>query len=426
MPGRFSSCCITEGNYSGELPDENYETHSAQIADIGYRFWCRGILLESTAEEIKALHDLPKPTLCDEYTFIKKYWGKPWASFAFLLRVCTFKNPFKEFAAYVKIRNIKRINPYENPFLYEDYKTFQSSLVKAQPLVAVIIPTLNRYQYLKDVLKDLELQTYTNFEVIIVDQSDNFDEEFYKAYKLNIRLHHQKEKLLWTARNNAVKSTAAEYLLFFDDDSRVSEDWIEQHLKCLDFFNVSISAGVSLAAAGQKIAANYSFFRWADQFDSGNAMIRRKVMQQVGLFDEQFNGQRMGDGEFGFRAYVNGIKSISNFKAPRIHLKVSTGGLRQMGSWDGFRPQKWFSPKPVPSVIYLFKKYFPKELYSNALFIGIMLSNVPYKYKRSSKMLLLSVLLTVVKSPLLLVQFYKSKKIADRMLQNNTAIEMLQ
>ncbi len=425
-PGKFASCFVVGENYLGELPDENYETKSAQIADVGYRLWCRGVLLESTAAENRALRDLPKPTLADEYIFIKKYWGKPWASFAFLLRVCTFKNLFKEWAAYHKTKNIKRINPYENPFLYDGYEYFLSPLVNAQPLVAVIIPTLNRYEYLKDVLSDLELQTFTNFEVIVVDQSDNFDAEFYKSYKLNIRLHQQKEQLLWTARNNAVKSTAADYLLFFDDDSRVSEDWIEQHLKCLDFFKVSISAGVSLAAAGQKIADNYRFFRWADQFDSGNAMIKRNVMQQIGLFDEKFNGQRMGDGEFGFRAYINGIKSISNFKAPRIHLKVGTGGLRQMGSWDGFRPQKWFSPKPVPSVIYLFKKYFSEELSNNALFIGIMLSNVPYKYKRSSKMLLLSALLTVLKAPVLLLQFYKSKKIADRMIQSNTEIEMLQ
>jgi len=209
-------------------------------------------------------------------------------------------------------------------------------------------------------------------------------------------------------------------------DSRVGADWIEQHLKCIDFFGASISAGVSLAAKGQKVPANYSFFRWADQFDSGNAMIRRSVMQHIGLYNEQFNGLRMGDGEFGFRAYINGIKSISNYKAPRIHLKVSTGGLRQMGSWDGFRSKKWFAPKPVPSVVYLFKKYFPDELCNNALFIGIMLSNVPYKYKRSSTMLLLSVLLTVIKSPLLLLQFYKSKKIAERMLQRKIAPEILE
>jgi len=63
------------------------------------------------------------------------------------------------------------------------------------------------------------------------------------------------------------------------------------------------------------------------------------------LFDEKFNGMRMGDGEFGMRAYTKGYKSISNPYAKRLHLKVSEGGLREMGSWDGFRPKKMVCPQ---------------------------------------------------------------------------------
>ncbi len=96
-----------------------------------------------------------------------------------------------------------------------------------------------------------------------------------------------------------------------------------------------------------------------------------------------------------------------------------------MGSWDGFRPKKWFAPKPVPSVIYLYKKYLPNALYLNATFIGIMLSNVPYKYKRSNKMLMLSMLLTIIKSPVLYIQFYRSKKIAEGMLRSKQSVQVL-
>src|SRR4029079_629545 len=181
---------------------------------------------------------------------------------------------------------------------------------------------------LQDALYDLEQQSYKNFELIVVDQSEKFDQSFYARFKLQLKVIQQKEKLLWTARNRAVKSTTAEYLLFFDDDSRVEPDWIEQHLKCIDFFDAQISAGVSFAVAGQKVSASYNFFRWADQFDSGNAMVKRDVMKAIGLFDEHFNGQRMGDAEFAYRAYMKGVKSISNPKAYRIHLKVGEGGLR--------------------------------------------------------------------------------------------------
>lgn len=77
-------------------------------------------------------------------------------------------------------------------------------------------------------------------------------------------------------------------------------------------------------------------------------MVKRAVFKRTGLFDEQFNGMRMGDGEFGYRAYLHGFKSISNHKAPRVHLSKE-GGFAEMGSWDGFRPTKWFAPQTTPS-----------------------------------------------------------------------------
>jgi hypothetical protein len=134
----------------------------------------------------------------------------------------------------------------------------------------------------------------------------------------------------------------------------------------------------------------------------------------------------MGDGEFGIRAYLNGVKSISNPYAKRIHLKVSAGGLREIGHWDGFRPKKWFAPKPIPSVVYLFKKYYSKQLSRNAILLGIMLSNVGYKNKRKNNMFLLSIFLTVVKAPLLYMQYSLSKRKANAMLASGNKIELLQ
>ena len=84
-----------------------------------------------------------------------------------------------------------------------------------QPKVSVIIPTLNRYKYLKDVLSDLEKQDYRNFEVIVCDQSDNFDEDFYNGWNLDLKLIRQEEKALWLARNTAVKAAKVRVYCFF-------------------------------------------------------------------------------------------------------------------------------------------------------------------------------------------------------------------
>ena len=274
-------------------------------------------------------------------------------------------------------------------------------------------------------MTDLEKQSYKNFDVIVVDQSENFNEAFYRPYKLNMKVIHQEEKLLWTARNLAIKESKADFFLFFDDDSRVEWDWIEQHLRCIDFFKAEISAGVSISAVGGKVSKSYNYFRWADQFDSGNALVKRSVFEKIGLFDLQFNKGSMGDSEFGLRAYLHGIRSVSNPHAKRAHLKVSSGGLREIGHWDGFRPKKLFAPKPVPSVIYLYKKYYPHDLYRNVIYLGILISNVSYKNKKSKSGIFISALLTFLKLPLLTIQFRKSLHRANEILEEGNKIEWL-
>ncbi len=424
VANHFPSCAVAIG-YEENL-DGRYETKSAQLADKAYDLWNSGELLYSTPSDIQQLAQLPSPTLKDEYTFIRKYWGTVWAVYVLLFRLLSLKNPFTEIKNFISTRHIAKYKPKASMSQLEDYHHFRSPLVATAPLVAIIIPTLNRYDYLKDALKDLEAQTYNHIEVIVVDQSDRFEEDFYKDFRLHLKVIRQKEKQLWTARNKAIQATGADYLLFFDDDSRVKPNWVQEHLKCLDYFDAAISAGVSLSVVGGKIPENYSQFRWADQFDSGNAMVKREVFRHIGLFDEQFNGLRMGDGEFGFRCYKYGYKSISNPLAPRVHYKASAGGLREMGSWDGFRPKKWFAPKPVPSVIFLYKKYLPHHLYKHAVLKGIILSNVPYKYKGSSHMLVLSMLLSVIKSPILYIQYKKAEQIALKMLKRDDGIRLLQ
>lgn len=419
--GPFASCypspvdAANASAFSDEKPDEGFETASARLGELGFRLWNKGYLLQSTRQELNSFEAMEAPTLTDEYRFTRKYWGKGWALYAYLLRIGRLRNIVGETRAFLATRHVRRVNPFaqcSNPVGYDSY---ESSLVQSTPLVAVIIPTLNRYGYLVDVLHDLEGQDYPNFEVLVVDQSAPYDPGFYESFRLKLKVIRQEERLLWTARNRAVAATESAFLLFFDDDSRVGPDWISQHLKCLDYFDAAISAGVSLATAGQKISASYGHFRWADQFDSGNAMVRRSVFEQTGAFDELFNGQRMGDAEFGIRAYINGFRSISNPLASRIHLKVSSGGLREMGSWDGFRPRRWFAPKPVPSVLYLFRKYYPAALWKNAVLIGIILSNVPYRYKRYKHMLLLSLFVSILKSPLLYLQYRRSLSLARAM-----------
>jgi glycosyltransferase involved in cell wall biosynthesis len=398
--------------------DNNYVDNYSKKIDLSYQAVEKGYI--GSAEKITQIENI---SIVDEYRFIRKYFSNFWGIHTLLLRLLSFKNPFKEITAFIKSLNTVKSNLSHVPIINHGWSSFKSELIKSKPKVSVIIPTLNRYIYLKDVLEDLEKQEYENFDVIIIDQSEPFQKEFYNAFNLDIKLIHQEEKALWLARNTAVKISDAALLLLFDDDSRVASDWITMHLKCLDFYNADISSGVSISVTGAKVPKNYSYFKYSDQLDTGNVLIKRAVFNSIGLFDRQFEKQRMGDGEYGLRAYLNGFINISNPSAKRLHLKVGTGGLRQMGSWDGFRPEKWFSPRPIPSVIYVFRKYYGKKLTIYNLIISIPSSLVPYKRKGNKKAILIAYLSLVFIWPLILFQVYKSWKLASIKLKEGAKIE---
>lgn len=405
-----TACCILID--ANQISDHQYNTLSAQLADEAFAQWNNGVLLEASATERDYIKSLYPPTLQDEYRFIKKYWGSKWCLYIFLIRVLGLHNPLKEIRAFIYTLHVKK-NVLGAKVI--PYKQFDETDINKNDLVSIIIPTLNRYDYLKDTLQDLCHQTFTNFEVIVTDQSNQFDTTFYESFPLNIVLIRQEEKLLWTARNNAIKKSKGSLILFFDDDSRVAPDWIEMHIKAINYFNADVSAGVSLASAGAKIPADYNYLRWADQFDSGNAMVRRKVFEKTGLFDEQFNEGRQGDGEYGYRLYMHGCRSISNPKAYRVHLKADKGGLRESVGWDGWRPKYWWQPKPVPSVLYAYKKYFTKSSYRYTVFLNLLLSHSTYAMKRNAAIRYLSMVIFFISIPLTFIRYRKSERIAEEM-----------
>jgi len=213
--------------------------------------------------------------------------------------------------------------------------------------------------------------------------------------------------------------------LFLDDDSSIEPNWVSEHIKCIDYFCADISSGVSFSVVGDKIPENYSYFRFADQLDTGNVLIKRTVFEKCGLFDEQFEKMRMGDGEFGVRAYLNGFKAISNPNANRIHFKHFDGGLRELGTWDAFRSTNIFQPKPVPSVLYYWRKYWGNEAALISSIIILPTSFTPYREKGKKSGKLLSIIFFLVFLPFVYILYFLAWKKSSNMLKTGHKIDKL-
>ena len=90
-----------------------------------------------------------------------------------------------------------------------------------------------------------------------------------------------------------------------------------------------------------------------------------------------------------------------------------------------FRPKSLLSPRPIPSVLYLFRKYYGDKAAKWALLKTVPSSIMPYQFKRNSYMMLLGALISFLFFPIVLWQVNRSWRLANRKLEEGDKIEKL-
>ena len=400
--------------------DTKYKTENASILDASFVLLLRGWIPEKKGDNQFLPYDYARQIdIEDEFRFLAKYYKPIWRLFFLIYCIAKFHNPIKIIYSLLLSINVKRISLFNEKI--SDGRIFEDKylhLKNNQKVIRIIIPTYNRYHSLNNLLSDLERQTYSNFIITIIDQSDSFNKRFYEDYNLNINLKYEEKPGLWAARNKGIKESNEEIIAFLDDDSRVDENWLFNHIKCLIKYHADISSGISLSTVGSKIPENYGYYRIADQLDTGNVLMCRHVFDKCGLFDIKFEKMRMGDGEFGLRAFKSGFLSISNPESKRIHLKEETGGLRAFGSWDALRPTYFFKPRPIPSVLYLIMLHFNKKIAIIYLFTNIPFSLSNYKYKGKKIGYFISIIVFIIFFPIIffqvMISWYKAVELLNK------------
>lgn len=99
-------------------------------------------------------------------------------------------------------------------------------------LISVIIPVYNVDRYLKQCIQSVTSQTYTNLEIIIINDgsSDNCskicDEWAKKDSRINVI--HKENQGLCAARNDGLRICKGEYISFIDSDDYADVKMIEQ------------------------------------------------------------------------------------------------------------------------------------------------------------------------------------------------------
>lgn len=108
-------------------------------------------------------------------------------------------------------------------------------------MITVVTPTYKRHQYLKNAIDSVLAQTYTDFEMIVVDDNPVGSEERKLTEEVikevtDIRVHYvQNEKNLGGAgsRNVAIDLAKGEYIAFLDDDDMYLPDRLKVQVEAI-------------------------------------------------------------------------------------------------------------------------------------------------------------------------------------------------
>ena len=111
---------------------------------------------------------------------------------------------------------------------------------------SLLLATLDRSKEIKECLNSLIEQEYKNFEVIIIDQSENkFTEEAVKEFStLCIRYYHVKFRGLSKARNFGLRYANGSYCCLLDDDAIYASDYLKIAKDFIDNYDDTILSGV--------------------------------------------------------------------------------------------------------------------------------------------------------------------------------------
>jgi glycosyltransferase involved in cell wall biosynthesis len=411
--------------------DPDYENPQMEALDYGFRLnrFLGGVILY--AKDLFPLASPAKVTISqkDRHLFFRKNY-KPSHAIFMIFRVGFWKTSEWKAFFFAKNNYKKRIDTFRIP--PRKLKTLEG-----KPKVSYVIPTMYRQDYTLQLLEDLAAQNYVASQVVVVDATPTGlrNELLYeeKKYPFDLIIKWQETKGSCRARNEAIAVCTGDYIIFGDDDIRISPDFIENHIRFLQTYKAGACNGLDIRAdhhnqdlkdLKEKLCrlGNTRFLAGnAQSFSNANSCVKKEFVDQLVGNDVNFDGGYGEDSDFGMSLAKIGVVVLHNPFSTNLHLKPPSGGYRFWGSqakimgkkrkvlpWELDSPVKWVRPVPSPTIMYgIMKQYTPQQL-------------VEYKYKHFSYYLFegskLTFLYRLLRLPYKNIQFKKSVFYARKLM----------
>lgn len=150
-----------------------------------------------------------------------------------------------------------------------------------ESLISVIIPVYNTESYIGVCLESLVKQTYTNFEVLMIDDGSTDGSgricQEYTESDSRFQYYRKENGGASSARNLGIEYSRGDYLTFVDSDDWVEEDYLEVLYNAI----IDESAGVSISTYKRFSMEDNTWY--VHSFQRG---YEKRVFNYLGLINE--------------------------------------------------------------------------------------------------------------------------------------------
>ncbi len=262
---------------------------------------------------------------------------------------------------------------------------------KEKPLISIIIPTFNNWEYTKQTIESIQTLRELNYEIIIVDNgSGDSTIDNLKNYH-NLKVVTNKNNLGFPkAVNQGLKVATGEYIVIANNDIVVTKNWLERMIEIAESDSlIGIVAPVSNSVSGVQLDKNAEYssieemHKYAGKIRKNNkgkiyefprvaflcTLIKREVIEKIGGLDERFSPGNYEDDDFCLRAQLAGFKTIiaqdvfihhygsKSFKADGNEKYQKLLGINRrkfVDKWDATPDDIWLhNVKPKNTPLYL-------------------------------------------------------------------------
>lgn len=254
--------------------------------------------------------------------------------------------------------------------------SLRSQLKRRPGLVSIVMLSWNAAQFTKTALESIRAHTSGEYEIIIVDNGSRPETVQWLNTLQDVRVIYNAENRGYAGGNNqALAAARGEYIVLLNNDVIVTEGWLDDLLGAFDRVpGLGISAPRSNRIAGDQIVADAAYGdvnqmhafarRRRAEFRSQGYLtdraiglclcVDRRVIEEIGGFDERYGVGNFEDDDFclraraaGYRIFVCNDVFIHHFGSQTFAANSVDWTATMRDNWTKFAA-KWGYPPAHP------------------------------------------------------------------------------